>query len=82
MSVTVVCLSHSHFHSSAQCKCATVGLHPTVWKFSTITLPTCTLQAAKITQRNTRRVLECDYRRHTQLATQLKGQGEIQNHSG
>lgn len=60
----------------------TVGPLPTVWKFSTITLPTCTLQAANITQRNTRSVIEPDYRRHSQIATQLKGQGEIQKHSG
>lgn len=34
-----------------------------------------------ITQRNTRSFLEHDYRRHTQLATQLRGQSENQNHS-
>lgn len=33
-----------------------VGPLPTVWKFSTIPLPTCTLQAANITQKNTRSV--------------------------
>lgn len=92
MYVTVVCLSLSNIFT-LQCSANvpslaftltvqhTVGPLPTVWKFSTITLPTCTSQAANMTQRNTRSVLEPDYRRHTQLATQLKEQGEIQNHS-
>lgn len=60
----------------------TVGPIPTVSEFSTITPPTCTLHAANRTLRNTRSFLEPDYTRHTWLATQLKGQGEIQNHSG
>lgn len=76
MNVTAVCLSREHFHSAnvpglAFSHCATriVGPLTTAWKFSTITLPTCTSQAANITQRNTRSVLEPDYRRHTQLAS-------------
>lgn len=60
----------------------TLGPLSIVRKFSAITLPICTLQAANITQRNKGSVLEPGYRRHTQLATQLRGQGEIQNHSG
>lgn len=67
------------------CLAFTIIVQSTMWLlsivFSTITLPICTLQATNITQRNTRSVLGPNYRRHTQLVTQLRGRGDMQNHS-
>lgn len=88
-------LSHSHeqFPSTALCKCAKLSFHNhcathrrdhfhRCGSFAPSLFQTCTSQAANITQRNTTSVLEPDYTRHTQPATQLKGQGETQTHSG